>query len=259
MASLHDPRREQFAQLIAAGKECTESYKLAGYAGKGASQSAARLNKDAKVSARIAELRELAQQIPVASKWLTENFVLQGLKDVFMQALADKKYSDAIASLNLMGKKLGLWIEKVDHTMHWDGDPSTLNDRQLDVLRSQLERIAYGDDAERIRQERERQLRDSGLLIEGIAEPGDNASNQPDAIDATTLESTATPDKQAFTTPVEIRSWADLSESERKLLAAEWSTRGTALPEGLPKEDRLAWLDLNWPLGPQKDSKTSGT
>jgi hypothetical protein len=246
MPALEDPRREQFAQLVASGKEFKESYISAGYKGKGAGQSAARLNRDEKVAARIAELRTLAQQIPLASSWLNENFVLQGLKTTFERALADSKYSDAIAALNLMGKKLGLWIEKVDHNVHWDGDPSTLNDRQLGILREQLERIAYGDDAERIRSERERALKDAGLLIEGSVEPETSAHDE-------VIESTLVERETPLETPISgARSWSSITDpEERKRLAAEWQARGPALPEGLNKEERIAWLNENWPLSPE--------
>jgi hypothetical protein len=43
-------------------------------------------------------------------------------------------------------------------------------------------------------------------------------------------------------------SWADLEPEERSKLYLEWSERGPAMPEGLSKEERVAWLDLNWPL-----------
>ena len=243
MATLEDPRREQFAQLVASGKALKESYAWAGYKGKGASQSANRLNKEPRVSARIAELRLLAQQIPVASSWLNENFVLQGLKDVFHAAFAKGKYGDAIGALNLMGKKMGMWVEKIDHGF-WDGNPDTLTEAQVPQLMRYLERIA---EEEKVRQA---QLPAGEQVIRVKAESNETES---DTIREATSQASEPEEDIARVeeeTPAPVRrSWAEIADpEERRRLAGEWSAKGPALPEGLNREETIAWLDMNWPI-----------
>jgi hypothetical protein len=57
--------------------------------------------------------------------------------------------------------------------------------------------------------------------------------------------------------PKVARSWKDLSSPEdkevRMTLAEEWTKRGPKVPEGFKDwkpEDRVTWLDQNWPLDP---------
>lgn len=240
MPTLEDPRREQFAQLVAAGRASKESYALAGYRGKGASQSANRLNKEPRVSARIAELRLLSQQIPLASSWLNENFVLQGLKDVFQKAMEREKLSDAISALSLMGKRLGLFIERIDAREQYPEDISSLDDKQRTIVMRWLAHLAYPDDPAAA--EAALQLPSGSEVIEATAEPK-----------ASTPEDHGQKEHELFADRIVerekmVRSWADLDSEERKHLAAEWSAKGPALPPGQSKEERLAWLNSNWQL-----------
>jgi phage terminase small subunit len=57
MSSLRNPRHEQFAQLIAAGKTPAEAYVLVGYAEKTAYTCGPQLLKQTSVGARVAELQ----------------------------------------------------------------------------------------------------------------------------------------------------------------------------------------------------------
>ena len=59
---LTNARHEKFAQLIAAGSTGVSAYREAGYSGKGGDVSAHRLLVNAKIAARIAEIREEAAQ-----------------------------------------------------------------------------------------------------------------------------------------------------------------------------------------------------
>jgi hypothetical protein len=59
MAELKNPKHEQFTQNMARGLTPTKAYILAGYKGKGAHASAARLLQDATICDRVAELKQL--------------------------------------------------------------------------------------------------------------------------------------------------------------------------------------------------------
>lgn len=57
MPILENPRHEQFAQRVAAGTNARAAYIAAGYSENGAAQSAARLLTNAKVRARVEEIK----------------------------------------------------------------------------------------------------------------------------------------------------------------------------------------------------------
>jgi hypothetical protein len=57
MPILDNPRHEQFAQRVAAGVNATLAYIAAGYSRNGAAQSGARLMRDARIRARVDEIK----------------------------------------------------------------------------------------------------------------------------------------------------------------------------------------------------------
>jgi phage terminase small subunit len=63
MAELKNPKHETFVQNILRGLSPTEAYISAGYSGKGAHTSAARLLKNPQVCTRLAELRKAVEPI----------------------------------------------------------------------------------------------------------------------------------------------------------------------------------------------------
>jgi phage terminase small subunit len=63
MPTLSNPRHEQFAALVAGGMTPTKAYVAAGFAGKGAAQSASRLAKIPVAAARIAELSTISSTV----------------------------------------------------------------------------------------------------------------------------------------------------------------------------------------------------
>jgi len=63
MAELKNPKHEKFVQNIVRGLSPTEAYISAGYLGKGANASAARLQKNPQVCTRLAELRKAVEPI----------------------------------------------------------------------------------------------------------------------------------------------------------------------------------------------------
>lgn len=257
MPALKIGRNELFAQGLAKGMNQSEAARHAGYSASRASATGSQLAKKPEIIARVADLNARVMQHVASTVAVTRDWVIAGLIQTIEDARAKEQYGVVRQCFVDIGKNLGMFVEKTELKVTWERllstDISQLTGEELELLTQYNLKIAYGDDAERIRQERERQLRDSGLLIEASA---DTPYSAPPRTEATAVESAPVVEKSENCAPP---SWADLSESERKLLAAEWSTRGTALPEGLPKEDRLAWLDLNWPLGPQNEPEMSGT
>lgn len=258
MPALADPRRESFAQLVAAGKEYKEAYIASGYKPGGAAQSGARLNRDVKVNARIVELRSLAQQIPTASMWLNENFVLNGLKDTYHAAFADKKYGDAIGALNLMGKKLNMFQDRKEGALYPD-DINSLDDRQRTTVMRWLARLAYPDDPAAA--EAALQIPSGSEVIEAKVEVHETKAEEEASQETSEEVFGGAGDELSGGEGVHVddvrvaeeanriaHSWADIEPEERSQLFLEWSRRGPAMPSNLNKEERVAWLDLNWPL-----------
>ncbi|MDI4655521.1 terminase small subunit [Xanthobacter autotrophicus] len=60
MASLHNGRRERFAQELTKGKSAAEAYVEAGYSGssKSMQEAASRLSRNVKVQPRVAEIQQ---------------------------------------------------------------------------------------------------------------------------------------------------------------------------------------------------------
>ena len=137
MSALRNPRHEQFAQLIAAGKTPAEAYPLVGYAEKTAYTCGPRLLKQASVAARVAELQQTVAVATVTKLSLSREFVLRELMDNAMQAKKNKEWSASNRALELIGKDLGMF----DHPEpDWDGDLATLTDQQLERITQLFER-----------------------------------------------------------------------------------------------------------------------
>lgn len=164
MSVLSNPRWEQFASAVASGLTPSESYISLGYSAKTAQKSASRLSKVPQVKSRIEELLRLSAQSAVQAGWLNRQFVLNGLKKSFDRAMELDKLSDANTSLKMMGQELGMFTERHDVTV-WDGDPTKLDDKQLDKLTQSLETIAYGQDEARIRSEKRKVLSEAGSAV----------------------------------------------------------------------------------------------
>ena len=229
---LRNTRNEKFAQLVATGSVLEAAYVASGYAPTRARQAAARLRLREDVAARIAYLQEMSAVSLSQAFVLNKQWVLEKLKAVFEDAYKDREYSPSIRALELVGKELGMFTDRVDTTLRWDGDPAKLDDRAAARLTEYLERLAYGDDAAAIKAERDQHLLSQGLLIEANSEEGPML----------------TMDVQEVKEPAPRRSWASVTDpAERSRLAAEWMAKGPPMPD-LPKQERLAWVDKNWPL-----------
>ena len=141
MAVLHNPRHEQFAQLVASGKTPAEAYVAAGYAAKTAYTCGPRLLKTASVRARVAELQRTVAQAATTAVALDCAFVLRELMDNALTAKQNQQWSASNRALELLGKQLGMFVERAEHTEYIavaqllvSGDLSALTDEQLAQL-----------------------------------------------------------------------------------------------------------------------------
>src|SRR6266852_7437649 len=146
---LRNLRHEQFAQLVATGKPLAEAYVCVGFSKAGAAPSATRLLRNAPVRARVEELQHGVAQAAATRAAIDREYVLAGLKENYRRAMQqepvfDSKgqptgeytYNGSVANraLELMGKELGMFVERHETAVVWDGDPKTLTNQQLDNM-----------------------------------------------------------------------------------------------------------------------------
>ena len=108
MAALINQRHEKFAQSLAEGKSATEAYEAAGYTPNDG--NATRLKGNERIRARVAELQECG----AAQAAVTRQGLIDGT-DIQTKAMADGKYSAAVAALTVKAKLAGLWIDKAEN------------------------------------------------------------------------------------------------------------------------------------------------
>lgn len=132
--ALQNAKHEHFAQLVANGEPAARAYEIAGYSGKGAKQSAARLLTDASICDRVAHLRsikvasiEKATAAVVEKAGLSKEWVIaQLMENVAMakqaEPVLDKQgqpvgeYAQNLAAANkaleLLGKEVGMFVDR---------------------------------------------------------------------------------------------------------------------------------------------------
>ena len=109
VTALLNQRHEKFAQALAEGKSAIEAYKNAGYAPNDG--NAARLKGNERIRARVAELQECA----AAHAAVTLQGLIDEAADIQTKAMADGKYSAAVAALTVKAKLAGLWVDKAEN------------------------------------------------------------------------------------------------------------------------------------------------
>ena len=118
MPVLSNPQYELFARLRAEGMNGTKAAIEAGWSEKSAARQATRLSKNVQVQARIQELLAEAANRAVERTALTETYVINKLMTNVEHTTnpnSDKwNPSAANRSLELLGKKLALWVDRVD-------------------------------------------------------------------------------------------------------------------------------------------------
>jgi phage terminase small subunit len=117
---LKNARHERFAQELAKGEHASTAYKLAGYSavGNSAESAAARLFKNVKVAARIAELRAIVSDKITATTGIDAAWVLQKAAELHAKALKEKQLSVAKGALDIIGKHVDVqaFREQIQHS-----------------------------------------------------------------------------------------------------------------------------------------------
>lgn len=116
MAKALPPKRKLFAEFYAETGNGAESYRRAGYAcktDKVATVESSRLLANPSVRAYIDELTEKAAK----PREVTRESILSELAKVGFDSDQNErvKTSDKVKSLELLGKRFGLWIERHQH------------------------------------------------------------------------------------------------------------------------------------------------
>src|SRR6266567_1964853 len=144
MPILNNPRHERFAQLLATGQNPAQAYATVGYEEKGSYTCGPRLLKRTEIKARVDELRQQVARSAVDAAALNRQFVLTELMDNAIKAKENQEWSASNRALELLGKELGLFVERSEHTF-WNGDPNTLSDEQLVRLIRYFEEIVQAE------------------------------------------------------------------------------------------------------------------
>lgn len=120
MAILKNTKHEKFAQGVAKGLTQAEAYAQAGYEAKAEALwvNASRLLRAAKVSDRVAELKTQITERVVEKAAVTPAMVIDELGKIGFVELnpADVKVADKRAALVDIGKILGMFKERVEHS-----------------------------------------------------------------------------------------------------------------------------------------------
>lgn len=107
------PRQKRFCELYVTEPNGAKAAKDAGYSKTGASVTATRLLKLPHVQVYIDALRQEAasrMQISIDS-------IIKNLRDAYDKAMEDGKYSDAVRAMELIGKHLGMFTERVQKSL----------------------------------------------------------------------------------------------------------------------------------------------
>jgi hypothetical protein len=171
MPVLHNPRHEKFSQLVASGLKPTEAYVSLGYSKAGAPQSANNLLKRTDVGERVKEIQSLAAQSSAEAVILNRERVLNRLSQLSHEAQQKGQYSAAARCEELIGKAIGMFDDRSDLLIPWDGDLAKLNDRQLEGYEEYLVRRLLGTDDPKVLESAQAQIEAGKTVIDVEVEP----------------------------------------------------------------------------------------
>lgn len=172
MATLSNARHERFAQEVANGQSGTQAYLTAGYPtnAKAAGVSASRLLENPKVKDRIAEIlteresirqREVTEAVKAASlskQWVLERLMENADRALQRQPVLDDEgapigeytYNGSVANraLELLGKEVGMFIDRKDVSIDDKRQPRELSsadlDERIDAALQRIEALTIG-------------------------------------------------------------------------------------------------------------------
>jgi phage terminase small subunit len=116
MSILKNQKHELFCQLIVEGKGIGDAYTLAGYEGAGAYQSGSQLLRKPKISARIEEMKANIVQAQEIRVGVSKGWVIEELQKVYKLSSKAGQFTPANKSLELLGKELGMFKERIEHS-----------------------------------------------------------------------------------------------------------------------------------------------
>lgn len=112
MAQLRTVRQERFAQARARGLSLAASARDAGYAQRSCHVRGSELGRNAEVQSRVAELREQIDGGIVEAVVADRRWVMQSLIAIAEEAKVARDRSSATRALELVGKELGMFVQK---------------------------------------------------------------------------------------------------------------------------------------------------
>jgi hypothetical protein len=158
MPALPNPRWERFAQELAKGQPATRAYVLAGY--RSNSGNASTLKAQQSVSKRVMELLAHREEIEakgiaraIEQRGITSGDVMAMLIEDHDSARAKGQFGAAIRAAELLGKELGMFVERRELRIEDRLAAMTPEQREEDArqlaerLRAQIERykVIEGD------------------------------------------------------------------------------------------------------------------
>lgn len=114
MPVLDNQRWELFALGVSRGEQQIDAYLGAGYSKISAMKNAATLAKRPEVAARIEELKKMRAEVATIKVVANKAWVMQQLTEVAIAAKADKQYAPCNRALELIGKEIGMFVERRD-------------------------------------------------------------------------------------------------------------------------------------------------
>lgn len=149
MPALTNPKHELFSQLVASGVTKSEAARQVGFSEKRANQAGSETYRRKEVKARVTEIRNRVAEVTITASAVTKSWVIDTLIKNIEEARQDKQYTAVKSSAELIGIELGMF-QKIEHQVGWDGDPSSLTDKQRVTVMRWLAQMAYPDDPEKV-------------------------------------------------------------------------------------------------------------
>lgn len=125
-----------------------EAYTSVGYSEGGAAQAANKLLRHPDLMLRLEYIQSQHVKSKSTEVLLNRERVIHRLDSISRQAEASKQFGTAARCEELIGKHLGMFVERHDHNLTWDGNMASLSTAQLTVMLVTLPQTAFADDPE---------------------------------------------------------------------------------------------------------------
>lgn len=141
MPILKNAKHEKFARLVADGMAAGKAHRQAGFKTKTRNSSdsaASRLLRNVKISARVDELKIQAAADASEAAKITKADVMRMLRDNFKEARKLKEIGPANRAAELLGKEIGMFVER---KRIGPLELADLTDEELEQLAKQFEQV----------------------------------------------------------------------------------------------------------------------